>query len=408
MREKRDNRKRVSRSPRRDDRSSSPKRGGAKPFRGLNPALPTLWYKPGINNAANVDAFLDALRPYVRSKYSADVDDVVDKANPRNPEVEPAGFDAQLAETSGEDIANRMFEHDMKRDSKRREEIAGDLKKLHGEILGQLANSSKEQLRTTAEGVAALEGKDPLTLVIQIRATHLQATRNAPELNYQAALRSYTNCRCQDDQPLDSYRRQLESVVATLGDAIERLPEGYGAQQPGDRAVAAKFIEGLPRRFGAYKRKVQRREKEIPETLEAAYDDVVLFGEEYVPDDRRREDRRYPAYAANGNRDKGKGRGRDRGDDRRGHDRDDGEERISRRDRDEGRDGGGSSGRDEAPVPGTDGQLMPRIRCNFRKCNKYGHMMAKCPLREEYQRNKNLRDDPAAIDRALNSARQGN
>ena len=370
------------------DNNAKPKQGDKKNnyqpkpkpiFRGLVAELPMLHYNPRENMSLSLTSFFERFRVYVRKNYFEDLDNIFDPVDPQYPEIEQAAVDAQVLAIQGEAIANIQFSTDFKIQRSKEVRLEEDKKKVHGLILGQLSNASKEQLRTTADGNEAMEQKDPLNLVTEIRNTHLLVDRTQPELNFDTANNKYANLRGEDRESLSSYKRRLEAAVAQLRDAAERAGADYVVRLPNDQMIVTRFIKGLAPKYGAYAQKIDRQEKEIPANLQLAYDDVIAHGEEYAyrNDHQHRAYNVFAAYTGRGGRDGGRGRG--------------------------GRGHGGRGGAAEI-VPGLDGQVFPNAKCFFRKCGKRGHYMRECPIRQEYNGNKKARDDDHAVEKAVKTA----
>lgn len=322
-------------------------------FRGLKPELGTLHYNPRENMSLNLNNFFEKMRTYVKANYYPDLDNIFNIVDAELPAVAPAALDPALPD----EIARIRFASDYKMQRSKEERLADDMKKVHGIIEGQLTNASKEQLKTTAQGVAALENKNPLDLVLQLRSTHLLVDRTQPNMNYETANNNYVNIQGSDREPLSSYKRRLEAALAQLGDSAGRAGPEYMDRLPTAEMVVTRFIKGLAPKYGAYVRKIDRNEREMPANLQAAYDDVISHGEEY--DSHRPAARNYGIfYTGRGYGDAG---GRGRGG--RGH------------------QGRGNNRGDDEPVPGLDGKLYPHVRCNGNGCHRKGHYMRSCPLK---------------------------
>ena len=348
-------------------------------FRGLVAELPTLHYNPRENMSLALTSFFERLRVYVRQNYFEDLDNIFEPVEPQYPQIEQAVVDDQILAIQGEAIANIQFSTDYKIQRSKEVRLEEDKKKVHGLILGQLSNASKEQLRSTTDGNEAMEQKDPLNLVAEIRNTHLLVDRTQPELNFDTANNKYVTLRGEDRESLSTYKRRLEAAVAQLRDAAERAGADYVVRLPTDAMIVTRFIKGLAPKYGAYAQKIDRQEKEIPGNLQLAYDDVIAHGEEYA----HREDRQfrsYHAFATYAGRGGREGRG--------------------------GRGGRGNGGRGGAMeiVPGLDGQVFPDAKCFWRKCGKHGHRMSQCPVRQQYNANKKMREDDGAVEKAVKTA----
>ena len=237
--------------------------------------------------------FFERLRVYVRQNYFDDLDNIFEPVNPQYPEIAQAAVDAQILAVQGEAIANIQFSTDYKFQRSKEVRLEEDKKKVHGLIIGQLSNASKEQLRTTADGNQAMEDNDPLNLVSELRNTHLLVDRTQPELNFDTANNKYVTLRGEDRESLSTYKRRLEAAVAQLRNAAERGAD-YVVRLPTDPMIVTRFIKGLAPKYGAYAQKIDRQEREIPANLQLAYDDVIAHGEEYA----HREDRQFRGYHA--------------------------------------------------------------------------------------------------------------
>ena len=113
----------------------------------------------------------------------------------KNPVIETAEYNAEFAEEHSKKLAETMFMTDYKRQKDEEKRLEDDKKKVHGLIEGQLSNASKDQLRTIAAGVDALNNKDPLELIKQIRATHLSVAKAEPKLNFDNAMQSLNSLK---------------------------------------------------------------------------------------------------------------------------------------------------------------------------------------------------------------------
>lgn len=378
------------------------RRQAAPKFTGLDPTLPTMYDGPG--NAVRFTKFLEQLRVHIRKNFFKDLDDICDPVDPHYPHVEEAVYDEQLEalHENGAAIATSVFSKDIITEKAQLRELEKDKQKVHGLIVGQLAPSSIEKLKSSAAGAVALEGKDPLELLNEIKASHLLInTRIPPEINFQRVLKIYNQFTCRPDQSLDSCKKELEVLHAQVADAAERAGPEFINQVPTQRMLGVKFIDSLHAKFGAYKLKIERREKPLLDTIQEIYNDVFTHGEEYVQGDLRNnlnvnvQQQNVLSTRAGRGGQGGRGRGRGGG---RGHDY-----RNNAA-------GGGAAGTDDSPVAGTDGNVLPHIRCSYRECGKLGHMMRNCPLKEDKDRRKRLRNDPGAIQDAVTNARsqQGN
>lgn len=351
---------------------------------GVMKSLPHVHYNPEENNALMLQTFEEAVQIYVRAKFPKDMDNVFEKgASQAYPQPE----EAVVSLLEDREISLAKYRVDYARQTDMQKDIDQAKPQICGLIQGQMSNASKEQLRTTAAGLAALEGKDPIELINQIRNTHLLASRTSPGLNYEKANAIYTNVSGSDRESLSQHKKKLEAAYEQLRDAARRAGEEYVARLPTDAMIVNRFIKGLAPKYGAYVRKIDRKEKDLPATLQAAYDDVINHGTEYVTGRQSASEgdrSNHVFYTGQGGRGGGRGGG---------HTKSQGG----------GRGGRGHSEGGEDLTPGTDGRVIPYAKCSGNHCGKRGHWLNKCPIRAE--RKQNLREDDAAISSAVQSAK---
>jgi hypothetical protein len=239
--------------------------------------------------------------------------------------------------------------------------------RIHGLMMGQSSESSKNQTKTTAEGIKAVdEEKDPLKLVKAIGATHMTYSLVDPKIAFFAAQSLYEQTRMGDKESLARHKEVLESAHSRLTSAAETANESYPTETfdvPSASMLAVKFVMTLSPRFGAYKQKVTRGEKLIPATIKDALEDVQKHGAEYARLVGERQVEQVNVTTSK-------------------------------------RSGGGETGKN--PVPGVDGVLLPKIKCLFKECGQFGHKANMCPLKSA-KRAEQMGEDEKSIEQAVKS-----
>jgi hypothetical protein len=339
--------------------------------RGLIEGLPLLHYDERANMGLRVQHFCEKLMIHTRSSdLYIDLDNIFKAENPSFPDIKPP--DEPKPKEGEEDISKYAEirytkEYDMYLKNGVRLEC--DKVRLHGIIVGQLSETSKNQVKTTSEGITALEeDKDPLKLIKAVRATHLTHSLVDPKIAFFAAQSLYEQTRMDDRDSLARHKEVLEAAHSRLCSAAvaaEASYEGETFDVPSESMLAVKFVMTLSTRYGAYKQKVTRGEKDIPRTIKDALEDVQKHGPEYAQGVRNQQER------INVNIAKGKANA--------------------------GRSEGGAR---RKLVPGVDGKIIENIKCLFRGCGEYGHMAKMCPLKSA-KRAEQMSEDEKSIEKSV-------
>ena len=402
-------------------------------FQGLVRELPTINFNKDDNMSLSIQNAFPKMKTYVKLNYCTNLDNIFHPTSPSYPVIEEAEYNEEFAEEHSKKLAKTMFMTDYKRQKDEEKRLEDDKKKVHGLIEGQLSNASKDQLRTIAAGVDALNNKDSLELIKQIRATHLSVAKAEPKLNFDIAMQSLNSLKMDNNEYLSRYKEKIEAALTRLADAAERAGEEYVNTIPTDEMIVTRFIQSLAPRYGAYVQKINRGERTHPLTLLAAYDDINNHGEEYSNDQRDSSRRNNVFHATITGRGRGRGTGwkprggdgkwksrgdeynkneyhnggnGDRGDEYKRneyHNSGNGGRGGDRKDRGNasgGRDNGGRDNKNDGPVPGRDGKLLPKVRCVNNKCGKLGHCSYNCPMKDG---NNNHEDN---INRAVKTAKE--
>ena len=359
------------------DKAKLKSENNRKPYRGLIEELPVLHYDERANMGLRVSHFCEKLMIYTRSnELSDDLDNIFKAENPGFPiypepdEPEPAAGTVGLSElqkiryTKDYDIYTRKIER-----------LGSDKKRLHGIIIGQLSESSKNQIKTTADGIKALEEeKDPLKLIKAIRATHLTHSLVDPKIAFFAAQSLYELIKMDDRDSLARHKEVLESAHSRLVSAASSAKEVYRDENfdvPSNSMLAVKFIMTLSHKYGAYKQKITRGEKDIPATVKEALEDVQKHGPEYAREVRTHE----RVNVAKGKSGPGNG------------------------DWAKGKPGGnGDFGPRKKLVPGVDGITLEKVKCLYRDCGEFGHMAKMCPMKST-KRAEQMCEDENSIEK---------
>ena len=350
------------------DKAKAKSENNRKPYRGLIEELPVLHYDERANMGLRVSHFCEKLMIYTRSnELSDDLDNIFKAENPSFPdypepeEPEPAAGTVGLSE-----VQKIRYTKDYDIYTKKIERLGSDKKRLHGIIIGQLSESSKNQIKTTADGIRALEEeKDPLKLIKAIRATHLTHSLVDPKIAFFAAQSLYELIKMDDRESLARHKEVLESAHSRLTSASSAAAAAYTGESfdvPSNSMLAVKFIMTLSNKYGAYKQKITRGEKDIPASIKDALEDVQKHGPEYAREVRTHE---------RVNVAKGKS----------------GPEK-------------GESGARKKLVPGVDGLTLEKVKCLFRGCGEFGHMAKMCPLKSA-KRAEQLSEDERSIEKAV-------
>jgi hypothetical protein len=343
----RDDERNQDRQGRGNDRS----RPQAPSFKGADLSLPTMFYSKS-GNPFRWNKFIEGLKVYARKQFILGLDNICDPVEPKYPVIKDPELDAALVASVSAEAAEQVRIKEILRAREQRQKLEEDKVKFHAVIVGQLAPSSKEQLRSMGDGLDALEGSDPLKLLNQIRITHMQGSRRPALLNLVTAVRAFYNCNCRHDQTLDSYKSDLEAMMLQLADAITKadaggIPSEYEKLLPNEATMAAKFVDGLPSSYGAYKQKVEREELSLPPTVGHAYDAANKHGQQHAPS--HVVDRHAMAAQVKGNK-----------------------------------QGGGP------PVAGKDGSVLDKSKGKCKLCQKFGHHRWNCPTHEEKDKDNDV------------------
>jgi hypothetical protein len=322
-------------------------------FKGADSSLPIMFYTK-TGNAIRWNRFLDGLKVYARKQFILGLDNICDPVDPKYPVINDPVLDDALVASVGAAAAEQVRVKEILKARDKRQTLEEDKVKFHAVIVGQLATTSKEQLKSTGEGLDALEGTDPLALINQLRITHMQDSKKPGLLTLISAFKTFANCTCRSDQSLDSYKADLEASVLQLANAIIKAdqdlePAVYVNMLPSDALMAAKFVDGLPPQFGAFKQKVEREEMTLMATINEAYDAANKHGPQYAPGagaDR---------HAMAGHVERGKKGGKQAG------------------------GGSGASSKEDTPVAGKDGTTIGKHKGRCSKCEKFGHHQWNCP-----------------------------
>jgi len=338
--------------------------------RGLIEELPLLHYDERANMGLRVQHFFDKLMIHTRSgDLFIDLDNVFKQDNPSFPQLKEP--DDPIEDEDGKLSEIEKIKYSKKYDMYLKDvvRLQADKTRLHGIVVGQLSESSKNQLKTTSEGIKALEvEKDPLKLVKAIRATHLSHSMVDPKIAFSTAQSLYENTRMDEKESLARHKEVLEAAHSRLASAAEGATATYTSEKfevPSESMLAVKFIMTLANKYGAYKQKVIRGEKELPSNIKDALEDVQKHGPEYAREVRNQQER-INVNVAKGKVNAGRGEG----------------------------------GAKRKLVPGVDGKIIEHIKCLFRGCGEYGHMAKMCPLKSA-KRAEQMSEDEKSIEKSV-------
>lgn len=364
------------------------KKGGGQFFKGLDPDLPVLIYDENGNMSHRVQVFFDKMRIYCRAAgYFPDLDNVFKIDDPSYPEIEFP----ERPDEDADQYDKLEYTEEFKMAKHEEKQLERDKIKLHGVLLGQMSESSKNRLKSTASGMLSMENKKLLTLVKEIRASHLGVGIVAPDIEFYAAKKAFENLKMDEGGNLDRYKEIFDAGSARLRAAAEMAGTEYTERMPNDKMMATQFIMNLAPKYGAYVKKVVRGEKSLPSTVKDALDDIVKHGVEY--DNTYRRDRAYVTQGGKRGGHSGAGRG---GNSRSGS----GQGGRGRGERGEPSDSVGADARAHKVVAGVDGQIHERIKCSYDECGNYGHYMRMCPFRAGRAAQK-LAEEDRSIEKAV-------
>lgn len=338
--------------------------------RGLVQGLPVLLYDERANMGMRVNYWCEKLMIHVRSgDYYPNMDNIFRADNPAYPEIqEPEEPEPAAGAVGISKIQEIRYGKEFDMYLKNVERFNHDKIKIHGLMMGQSGDSSKNQTKTTSEGIKAVdEEKDPLKLVKAIRGTHMTYSLVDPKIAFFAAQSLYEQTRMGDKESLARHKEVLESAHSRLVSAAEAAKESYPTETfdvPSASMLAVKFVMTLSSRYGAYKQKVTRGEKHIPATIKDALEDVQKHGAEYarLVGDRQVEQVNVTTSSK--------------------------------------RPGGGEAVKN--PIPGVDGVILPKIKCLFKECGQFGHKANMCPLKSA-KRAEQMGEDEKSIEQAVKS-----
>jgi hypothetical protein len=325
-----------------------------KALKGQIESLPLLNFSKSASNGDELQKWISSLKTYTIANYIKNLDDIFNKEEPAYPVFEEPEFPDEEDQNNIAIMEIWKAEHRDYRDNTKK--LDDHKTKLFGVLLGQMSETSKDQVMTTQEGKDAIDGKDPLNLVKAIVSTHLMAGQIDSDQNLYAAETNYRKIQMGETELIAAYHRRFEASLATLRECASRAEKI--AAVPDDGLQSIHFISTLNVNYGAYKENFKRGIITKPEDLQDAYEKVVSFGPGRAHYSELREDTtRRNAF-------------------------------VSRRGGRGGRYGNERGGRGGA-----------RGACAL--CKQFGHWKNECPMRKS---GGDVEDD---VDRAVKQARDG-
>jgi hypothetical protein len=324
---------------------------------GQTPGLYVLHYDESAHMGLRIEKYHKSLVIYVRKEgYFPGIEKCLDAENPEYPTIEEP---EDPGDKCGQ-VEKIKFTEKYKAYLSDCRKLEEDKIRLHGVMVRQCTDQSADQIRMTEAGIKALDKETkPLTLMREIRSTHLGPSLVDSKISFYTAQSAYEDIHMDNRESLNRHKEVIEASYARFKAAATKAhedypTEGFQTKIPSESMMAMKFVMTLPPKYGVYKRKVLRGEKDMLDTIKVAFDDVSKHGEEYVQRDMKHQtiNTARHGHAGNGNGDRNK-RNKE----------------------------GKSEVAGKKVVAGVDGKVMEHIRCNFKGCGDYGHMMRVCPIR---------------------------
>ena len=156
----------------------------------------------------------------------------------------------------------------------KREKLDFDKAKLTGIILGQMTAESKDRVRQTEDGRTEISEKDPLKLIMAIRATHLTHGNRNKEENLYAAQMRYNGIRMYEHgETIQQYYQRFEHELDAFKQAAKIAEDEK--QIPNEKMQALHFIKKLNREYDNFKDAYDRnlikgRAGDIQKAMDAA------------------------------------------------------------------------------------------------------------------------------------------
>jgi hypothetical protein len=159
----------------------------------------------------------------------------------------------------------------------KQEKFDADKAKLFGVIIGQMSDSSKDQVATTQDGMDALRDKDPLDLVKVIVTTHLTGGKTNDDENLYSAQYAYTQLVMSREEKIATYYRRFETALTTLVECAARAHKNNVV--PDNVMQNIHFVKTLNGFYSEYQISFDRDIiTQKPTTVQEAYEQIVQFG----------------------------------------------------------------------------------------------------------------------------------
>ena len=237
--------------------------------------LLTLHYAEGRSNAHEMERFLESVKNHCMANLFIGLDGIFE-IDGDYPEInEPEKPDDEEGSTeSDKRFALETWKMEYKHFLDKTDKLESDKAKLTGIILGQMTAESKDRVRQTQDGRTAISEKDPLKLIIQIRATHItHGNRTSGENLYSAQMR-YNGIRMfEHGETIQQYMQRFDHELDALKQAAKIAKDESGV--PAEKMQALHFIKRLNREYDDFKDAYERhvikgRASTIREAIEAA------------------------------------------------------------------------------------------------------------------------------------------
>ena len=180
-------------------------------------------------------------------------------------------------EIQGDRIVMKVWEMEYKDYKENAKKLNEHKIKLMGNMLGQMTDASKDQVKTSLEGKEAIENKDPLSLVKAIVSTHLTLGRIDDEQNLYAAETNYRRLEMGESESIANFFRRFTASLASFRECASRA--GKEETMPDDEQQSIHFVMQLSVNYGAFKDNFRRGMiSPKPTTLQEAYERICNFG----------------------------------------------------------------------------------------------------------------------------------
>lgn len=246
------------------------------PMRGQIEGLPLLHYNKTSTTSDEVFKWMSGLKTYAMSNFLPGMDNIfLGDQQAEYPFLdEPDIPDEELQNNKVAMEIWRAAYKEYREDSKK---LADHKVKLTGVILGQMSDSSRDQVKTSQEGKEAIDNKDPLLLVKAILGTHLTMGKIDDQQNLYAAERGYQRIEMGESESIANFMRRFNASLSSYRECASRAEKEETL--PDDEQQSIHFIMQLNAQYGAFQDTFKRGMiVPKPATLQEAYERVCIFG----------------------------------------------------------------------------------------------------------------------------------